>query len=172
MIFTIAAFIVVFGVIFGTLYQDEGIFSSVFGATICGAIAGILMFLLTCVPAIVWAGTHDEGTNSVNYTIVAVDDELTTQGHFSIFGGNIDSTYYYYYYGLDEHGGYSIYRVDSREASIQEDATPTTANLEKITMNGVGNCWWSCYRDSYEFYVFHVPPGTIVKQYNLNLGGK
>jgi len=127
--------------------------------------------------------TFLQNENNVNYTIeeiripiYSVDIGSETSGKISgaffIFSGYIKENLYYYYY-LDNGNGGKILKkelaVDGIAIYEDENETPYRREIYKMYIDKNGNKCHAFFVLGYPKYELHIPPGSIVNNYNLSV---
>lgn len=111
--------------------------------------------------------------------IVSLDIGQTLQGSFFIGCGNVNGITYYYYYKIESDGAYTLQKAPTEYSRIYMDANPDNSHVIIINMDQYPTQCRNdqtdeyCKQNSWVFkknYVFHVPKGTIVEEYNVGRG--
>jgi len=141
----------------------ETIFTAFFG-TVFSSLLGILFALMVGI-------FLPNKTKITKYEILAIKDGNSTNGSFFLGCGTIKNKNYYYYYRKNNNG-FSQDKVLSDNVIIYEDATDSTSYIklqQKILETPYDN--WGILDDKVEKnpIEFHVPKGTIIKQFKLDL---
>ena len=106
--------------------------------------------------------------------IVAIKSSDGTSGSFILGCGSFDKKHRYRFF--ESHDSViKAEEISARKAGIKEDATPETAHVEKIyeVKTLTKDSWKYKFilgRKSDKYYkemVLHVPPGTVVKRFNV-----
>lgn len=100
-------------------------------------------------------------------TMVALADGSGTTGHFGLFSGVIGKKNYYVYY-YSKNGVIRQGKVEVEYAVIIEGGE--TPEVLTYSDPGDGINWIGLRFGSPDYYEFHVPKGTVVQQFKLDLG--
>lgn len=111
--------------------------------------------------------------------IVSLDIGQTLQGSFFLGCGNINGVTYYYYYKIEPDGAYTLQKAPTEYSRIYMDTDPENSHVIIINMDESPTRCRDDQTDEYcrqtawvfeKSYVFHVPKGTIVEEYNVGRG--
>ncbi len=98
--------------------------------------------------------------------LIAVADDSSIRGNFLVFGTKSE----YQYYRESKDGGFVQGSVPIEDTTIYEDVPEGSGYVVTMTDSTCG--FWKpirpieCRRDKYEI---HIPPGSIVRDYKLDL---
>jgi hypothetical protein len=102
---------------------------------------------------------HNNDYTSERIDIVNLADSVGTNGQIGLFWGTIDTDMYYFYYVETSPNTYIVEKLMASGVVIcEEDIDKGYLLIEKYGLEGCGGCEYS----------FHVPKGTIVKQFVLD----
>ena len=111
--------------------------------------------------------------------IVSLDLGQSTHGSFLLGAGSINSISYYYYYKIETDGAYTLQKAPTEKSKIYMDSTTRTSRVVILNMDEYpSQCRddqtdEDCRRTAWVMnkeYVFHVPKGTIVEEYDVGRG--
>lgn len=98
----------------------------------------------------------------------------TGGGGLFVSSMRIQDTQHFAYYRKTDTGGYVLEKRDANASTIYTDATQETARVEitddKVTCQ---DSWWIvCFSDkprqTFKHANFHIPPGSIKEEFNLD----
>lgn len=105
------------------------------------------------------------------FEIISLNDNNQMQGRFFLGSGQIDSRSYFSMYSKDEFG--YIDRLDlptSNSSLVYTNEKPFVEKYEKFTdYDNILNWLFIPVTDSQPFYLIHIPNGTIINEFNLDL---
>lgn len=101
--------------------------------------------------------------------LVALKDNITTQGSFFLGSGVVDGVHKYFYYKENGHGGFLIGSIDSSGVPIYEDvdSDPYISVLHHEFVDKKFNA--IAIPNLNEFYAFHIPKNSITRDFKLDL---
>ena len=140
---------------------DNFFFIGILGALASGVcVVLVTMIIGTCIPSseIVYEETVTP--------IVALEDNVTTNGTFFLGTGAVKDDIHYYYM-IETERGYKLQDIAASKAYIKYDTKPRI-----VVENGCGFKHW--YNNIWAFptrthYTIYVPEGTILNNYNIDL---
>ena len=140
---------------------DNFFFIGILGALASGVCAALVTAIVsTCIPSseIVYEETATP--------IVALEDNMTTNGTFFLGTGAVKDDIRYYYM-IETERGYKLQDVAASKAYIKYDTEPRI-----VVENGCGFKHW--YNNIWAFpthtrVTIYVPEGTILNNYNIDL---
>jgi hypothetical protein len=116
-------------------------------------------------------------TNQIN--IVALSNGTQIQGESFLFAGEINQEPVYYYFQTTSNGGFVQNDISANNVTIYQDTINTgyilTINISRIAKPSYFKKYknWIWMFRTYGIPIttteIHVPPNTIVQQFNLNL---
>jgi hypothetical protein len=146
-------------------YADEPKWAPIAVGVLVGALFGGSISLL------VSEGYKDEMVSYHKYNkreIYALQDNINTNGSFFLGSGKIDGEMYYYYYEKLTNGGFKSHKIQSSSVIVFEDQDSTAyiINTYKRLPKDHSAYNWTFRMPGTEI---HVPKGSIVHDYNLDL---
>ena len=134
---------------------------SIAASLLCSALTLIITAIVgTCIPSseIVYKETVTP--------IVALEDNMTTNGTFFLGTGAVKNDIHYYYM-IETERGYKLQDIAASKAYIKYDTNPRI-----VVEKGCGFKHW--YNNIWAFpvstrYTIYVPEGTILNNYNIDL---
>ena len=128
-----------------------------------GCISGLLAAL--CIGLIIGCNTDVELREITS--LVSLRNSEVSEGHLTLGCGSIAGVAYYYYFAGDSMTGYRQYRVPADDTPIFEEER-TTGELWTFH-NAVPARYdrWSIGPAILFRYEFHIPRGSIVRQFRL-----
>lgn len=129
---------------------------------IAGGICGILL-------AVVLGFGMDRHPDPVKTELVALKNVNGLEGNFFLLFGSINDEYKYSYWYPDGSGGYKHgIMEDSESITVFEDEGLEFPYLQENMLKcDVYVTNWAYCTDRSEGFEFHIPPGSIVREFNL-----
>ncbi len=119
--------------------------------------------------------------NPIEYTydekipVYSLEDNITTSGYFSLFGGNIDGHLYYFFFIKTEEGALLFKQIRAGRVKILEQNTDYAYLYNEVKVRKFTRDIFSdkinMYTNNEEVnanYII-VPKGTVIKKYNIDL---
>jgi hypothetical protein len=131
---------------------------AVFGTVICSLVAVALFLGLNSVTRMV-VGSHWSTYETAE--LASIDDRSGTSGSFFLGSGQIDSTPVFYYYEHDK-DGYRLKHQDASEAVVVESGKPYIEYRHLVSNDSNWYLEWGGTS-----VIFHVPEGSIVRDFTL-----
>lgn len=131
--------------------------AALFFGGLCGGLIGTLPSFLV---------DHTDGkTECTRVHIVSIQDDTAINARFSLGSGYIDEELQYYFYRVVG-DSYRSGHVSQDNTYIHEtnDVMPSVLSCHRILRAN----WWHWDRLGHWRYDIYVPPGTIIKEFNLN----
>lgn len=147
-----------------------------------GPMAGEYVFITSLISAVVFlfilmaVGFSNEYANHewIEYdtqetSLVAMQDNVTTEGRFFLGSGSFEGTPKYFYYYEDDRGIRQSNVSVNKSYVIQEERD--NAKLIKTTSQPNFPPWntFKIHFGGDTYYEFYVPEGTVVESFNLDL---
>jgi hypothetical protein len=146
-------------------------------------IAGVIFFLLfagglSCLVVLSCHVPLQTITQTNKVDIVALSNSALLHGEYFLFGGYVNQNPVYYYYQKTSDGGFVEKNISANNVVIYQD-TASEGYILIIETKSVAdknfakkyNKWvpiQSYYSDNFKIEI-HVPPNTIIQQFNLDL---
>jgi len=122
----------------------------------------LAVFLISCYILVPFGYSLEPQQITNTYSIYSADITSTIHGEFFLGSGEVESEFVYVYYTGNNQTGYKLGDVPSGESTIfmDENTSPYIKETYTHEINGAND------NISYEI---HVPPGSIVEQYNMGV---
>lgn len=151
-------------------WKSESVFMSLVGLFITALAMGVAYALSGVVG---YATGMEPEHNPYRFEIIAATDDSLTNGGFYLFGGSVNEQPVYFYYRQNNNGGIRQGNIPTWKSTLYEDTAGegyVTVNRHKPHCN-----LWGCAidfdgNDWRGYYEIHVPPGSVKKQFNFDLG--
>lgn len=105
-----------------------------------------------------------------NCSLVAFNDHFSLNGSFILGCGGVGEEANYVFYTKDEQGGIHLEKVNTNNAIIYEDRINDGLLIEKeIKTKQKLTLWYWAGEYEKKEYEFHVPPGTVVRNFKADL---
>jgi len=124
---------------------------------------------------------HELSKEQSTEHIVSLDFKSEVSGSFSLGSGSIDEEQYFYYYRQESDGALTLQKSPTWRSRLYMDSTPDTARIELTHWKGgyltcgndetIEHCKRWADMNGWIIYNYHVPPGTVTKQFNANVRG-
>lgn len=130
---------------------------------------GGFFMLITLLLVSLGVSPHVQDNVTVNnIPLAALADGNSTGGRFFLGIGNLGRSSYYTYYAGTPKTGYKQYTAYIDRSVIFEDATNETAYVKEIKDEDDPRFWY-IYKGARAKYEFHIPAGSILRNYQLDL---
>lgn len=139
------------------------IFASL-GALVLAFIVAVMMLALTSIIATAVATEFSDERQAE--PIYALRDNVGQSGQFFLGCGSVDSELKYFYV-VDTSNGKHVASVPAARTYIAESNVPTITTISYDWANKSLNWIAFCMKD--DDYIFSVPPGTILNDYEIDL---
>jgi len=141
---------------------------SQFGMAVGGVLAGAIVWLFSTF----WSDMlplEEYQLQEVNYSIVALQDNNVTSGHFILGCGTVEGKLTYYYM-RDTDKGYIVNSINASEVYLREDDNEEP-HLATVYSTGFKHWYTYILNVPYTtiYRVIYVPSNTIYKNYNVDL---
>ena len=151
------------------LSQDE----KIKGESIGAGILSIIMFSLIGACIGMFVGHREHPAHYVfkeTMKLVAVRDSSSINGSFIMGGGSIYSGWKYVFYVANKDGSIEMESAGVDSAKIFEDGEKNPhVDIMRDDSADVSNGWVLLPHSYGDQYVFHIPPGSIVRQFKMDL---
>ena len=161
----VAVIIIVFAIVDGIIDGEPGL---AFGMSFAGLLLGVVIFLLCGL----WSDTVPQEEciiDEINVPIVALQDNIITDGTFVLGCGGVSGEMHYYFMRNTDKG----YQMDSVKASTvyirETDDVQPYYSVSRVT--GFKH-WWTYILNIPGLCVnrtLYVPTNTIYQEYNINM---
>lgn len=144
---------------------DPNYISSAILSGFIGCIVGIAIAIIIGVNA------PNEYFISKRVDIISLDDGTKINGNFILGSGTIDQESYYIFYEISPNGAISQHKLSVSDTYIYEDQDSSAfINYYKLRLTGCKD-WGlkSIFINNDRYNEIHVPKGTIIRQFNLDL---
>lgn len=149
-----------------TMKKDERCWGDYFTSYAVGFIGGFLLWLFVnlCLYHFIFV-EHIQ----TKYDIVSISDGTNLNGSFVLGCGTIKEESYYYYYQKEITGGYTQHKVLTKQTTIFEDANEYPFVILYNVQSSDNRFAIPFGKCPYITAEIHVPAGTIIKQFKLDL---
>jgi len=117
--------------------------------------------------------SHPNQHKEETFKLAALGNDSSISGDFFLGSGTVNGYQVYTYITEDAEGGYHLHQVRADNITVYQDAEEGAATYVKDYKRGVDTALypWPGGWDNTKS-AFHVPPGSVDNQYNVNVSGK